>query len=354
MKGLLTYSGIATKVRAMSGKLLSDRDFYEMASLETVPQAVEFLKKQPSYSEIFRGMEESDMHRRQLEARLFSAHYNDFAKLYRFSNQTLRGFLDLYFLRYEIKILKKCLHNLANPHSGSDAFSLELSGFFPFFTRHSHIAWAKIAAASTIEEILAGLEGSVYYEPLRTLSSDSTQTLSNYEIQLDLIYLKIVWKEKDKLLSKKDRAILTESYGCQIDMQNLIWMYRFKKYYHLEPYQIVPLLISSSYRLKKEEISALVNTENLDAFFALLDNTYYASRAKRLHMEDHSDLESLSEAILNQVHTLNGRRNPYSIAALNSYLYQKEQEIQRIITVTEGIRYGIGTQEILQLIHIMI
>lgn len=352
MKGLLTYSGIATKVRAMSGKLLSDRDFHEMASLETVPQTVEFLKKQPSYGEIFQGMDEADMHRRQLEAHLFSAHYNDFAKLYRFSNQTLRRFLDLYFMRYETKLLKKCLHNLtSHTQSGSDL--LDLSGFFPFFTRHSHIDWTKIMSASSMEEILAGLEGSVYCEPLRTLSSNGTQDLSEYEIQLDLVYLKIIWKEKDKLLSKKDREILTESYGCQIDMQNLIWIYRFKKYYHLEPYQIVPLLIPSSYRLKREEISALVNTENLDAFFALLDKTYYASWAKRLHLENYSNLESLSEAILDQVHTLNSRRNPYSIAALNSYLYKKEQEIQRIITVTEGIRYGIGTQEILQLIHIM-
>ena len=84
----------------------------------------------------------------------------------------------------------------------------------------------------------------------------------------------------------------------------------------------------------------------------MLKHTYYASWANRLHMDDLSKLEALSEAILDQVYSLNSHRHPYSIASLNGYLYFKEQEIKRIITIIEGIRYKLDSQEILQLIHI--
>lgn len=348
MNGLLTYSGIVTKIRAMEGKLLSYEDFCEMASLETVPQAVEFLQKQPSYHEILKGMEENAMHRRELEVLLFFAHYRDFEKLYRFSNMAQRKFLDLYFMLYEIEILKKILRTLADHR----VYEVNLSIFYPFFQRHSKLDWQKTSSAATMEEWIRSLAGSVYYEPLSQLHANGNANLFDYEETLDLLYLKTVWKLKDKVIKKKDQEILIQNYGSQIDMQNIMWIYRFKKFYHMEPEQILPLLIPFSYRLKKEEISGLIYAEELQAFFDVLKHTYYASWANRLHMDDLSKLEALSEAILNQVYSLNSHRHPYSIASLNGYLYFKEQEIKRIITIIEGIRYKLDSQEILQLIHI--
>lgn len=44
------------------------------------------------------------------------------------------------------------------------------------------------------------------------------------------------------------------------------------------------------------------------------------------------------------------RKNPYSIAILDSYLYFKELEKQRLITTIEGIRYGLAPGEIISLV----
>ena len=41
MGSLITYSGIATKVKAMERWRIKDEQFKEMASLETEPEAVE-------------------------------------------------------------------------------------------------------------------------------------------------------------------------------------------------------------------------------------------------------------------------------------------------------------------------
>ena len=44
MGSLITYSGIATKVKAMERWRIKDGQFEEMASLESVPEAVDYLR----------------------------------------------------------------------------------------------------------------------------------------------------------------------------------------------------------------------------------------------------------------------------------------------------------------------
>ena len=113
MKGLLSYSGLTTKIRAMQGHLLNDRNFREIVELPDVPSAVSYLKQQPSYAELFQGLEETELHRGQIEQLLHLAVYRDFSKLYRFSNLEQRKFLSSYFKRYEVAILKECLNKIS-------------------------------------------------------------------------------------------------------------------------------------------------------------------------------------------------------------------------------------------------
>ena len=48
MGSLIAYSGIATKVKAMERWRIKDEQFLEMAALETVPDAVQYLRACPS------------------------------------------------------------------------------------------------------------------------------------------------------------------------------------------------------------------------------------------------------------------------------------------------------------------
>ena len=51
--GLLAYSGITTKVRAMESRLLKPEQFQELAEQEDVRSAADYLKVQPAYAEVF-------------------------------------------------------------------------------------------------------------------------------------------------------------------------------------------------------------------------------------------------------------------------------------------------------------
>ena len=58
------------------------------------------------------------------------------------------------------------------------------------------------------------------------------------------------------------------------------------------------------------------------------------------------DVELLYHQILNRIYNNTSRKYPYSIAVLDSYLYFKELEMQKIITTLAGIRYGLGANDI--------
>lgn len=344
MGSLLSYSGLTTKVRAMESHFISDAQFHEMSSLETVTDAVEFLKKQPAYAAIFSGLEDQELHRGAIEERLVLSKYQDFAKLYRFSNLSQRKFLDLYFMHYEVAILKRCLRS-ALDHREID---LDLSMFREFFEKHSNLDLIKLYTSKDMAELIANLNGTPFFDLLTHIENTDSPTLFDYEMQLDLFYFKTIWKIKNKYLSKSEQTILSQCFGAKLDLLNLQWIYRSKKYYKLAPADIYALLIPIYHRLKKADIIRLAEADTIEEFYSLMKNTYYGNLSIS-NLSEYPNLEELYAKVLDRIHKLTRQKNPYSIASLNTYLYFKEQEINKIITIIEGIRYGLEPAEIYSL-----
>lgn len=340
MGGLLAYSGITTKVRAMEGRLITPRQFNEMSALETVSDAVEYLRRLPSYASIFSNMEGVELHRGAIEQRLILSQYEDFAKLYRFATLTQRKFLDLYFMHYEIDILKKCFRN-AFGHQNPD---IDLAVFREFFEKHSKLDLMKLSTSGSIQDFISNLSGSPYYELLSRLDDAAHPTLFDYEVHLDLLYFKTIWRVRGKYLSKKEQDILANCFGSKLDLLNIQWIYRSKKYYNLKETDIYALLIPIEYHLKKVQITHMAEAATLEDFFHVLQTTYYG-RLEDLENTETPDLETLAMEALDKIYSASSRKDPYSIAALNSYLYFKEDELQKIITIIESIRYGLSTAE---------
>lgn len=338
MQGLLSYSGLTTKIRAMESRLLKDSNFREITELESVPQAVSYLKQYPSYQTIFGSEDESELHRGQIERMLRQSIYRDFAKLYRFSNVSQRRFLTLYFKRYEVGAIKQCLTNLFDHR----ITQLNLSAFESFFNQHSDLNLPLMSASSTIEEFVESMRGTAYYEPFSKLLAMEHPTLFDYEMTLDLYNFREIWKMKDKLYTGRDQAELAKAYGNKFDMLNLQWIYRAKCYYHMSAADIYALLIPVNYKLSSRQITAMVEAENRAALETLIEQTFYARHYKDFTLDT---LESMYASIMKHVLSTASRRNPYSVITLYSYLYHKEHEVNRLIIALECVRYRIAPDE---------
>ena len=338
MNGLLSYSGLTTKIRAMESHFLNDADFRNITELESVPEAVNYLKKFHSYEPVFDSVDENKLHRASIERMLRQSIYRDFTKIYQFSNISQRKFLDLYFKRYEVIIIKRCLNSLFDQRD----LLIDLSAFENFFRKHSSLDITAMAAASTLPEFVDAMKGTDYYGTFSKLLEMEHPTLFDYEMALDLYYFRDIWRMKDKLYKGQDLKELTKAYGSKFEMLNLQWIYRSKKYYHMSSADIYALLIPVKYRISNQQITAMVEAENLSTLESLINQCFYARQYKGFSLDN---LESMYADIMRHILSSASRNNPYSVITLYSYLHHKEHEVDRLIIALECVRYRIASDK---------
>ena len=344
MGSLLSYSGLSTKIRAMQSKLMSEKQYQEIAQLDSVIQIVAYLKKQPGFSDLWADLDENSLHRGDVEKLLTHTIHQNFAKLYRFANPEQRRFMALYFKRYELSVLKDCLRKVFDEGRAQ----LDLSLFQDFFDRHSKMDLEKLTSSSTVEELVNNLQGSEYYHPLKKLGTDYQPRIFDYGMALDQYYFANIWSVKEKLFKRRDLEEITKAYGNKFDMLNLQWIFRSKKYYHMGPADIYALLIPVHYRLSKNDIASLVEASDEEEFRKILDTTYYKKRFPELAPENLEEIYTLN---LKTILETEARKYPHSVIMIYSYLYHKEHEVDRLTTAVECVRYGLSTAEILDYIH---
>lgn len=340
MGNLMSYSGIVTKIRAMQAKLLTERDFEDIAGLRSVPEVVEYLKGKPAYAEYMGHLDESLYHRGDVEKLLYQSFFNDYTRIFRFAGIDQKKFLKEYWKRYEVDLINYCLRIVFNRYD----MPFDLKYKKRFFDRYSDISIDKLVTSKNIEELVDNLRGTEYYEPLKRLRDSGAATLFDYDLALDIYYFSTVWKKVKRILKSKEREMFLRNFGTKIDLLNLQWIYRAKKYYHMLAPDIYSLTIPYQYRLKLEEFKALVEAPTVEEFEHKLADSYYV---RRYQIGDELTLERRYKDILKYIYMVDRRRNPYSIASINTYLFLKEEEINKLTTALECIRYGLSKAETL-------
>jgi len=78
-----------------------------------------------------------------------------------------------------------------------------------------------------------------------------------------------------KGLAKVDSLAMTNVIGTEVDLQNIVWMYRLKRFYNISGDATYGFLIPVQHRLPKETLDTLVTIKSADAMQAVLDKTIY-------------------------------------------------------------------------------
>lgn len=340
MGNLLAYSGIVTKLRAMEAKLLTQEQFEEIASLGSVTELVSYLNANSSYRYVLQDMDETMLHRGNIEKVLILSLYHDYTKIYRFCGPKERKFLKLYLKRYEVDLINYCLRIVINHYQEP----FDLNHKKPFFDKYSQISIEKLITSRTTDQLVEALKDTEYYEPLKNLKEGPSVTLFDYDLALNLYYFTSMWRERKKFLKKKELELFTRDCGSKIDLLNIQWIYRAKKHFHLPAANIYSLLIPIHYRVSLEKIKAMVEASTPEELLTILQQTSYA---RHYDFEQHLTTEKMYADCLSRLYTADRRQNPYSIASINMYLFLKEEELRKLTTAMECIRYGLNPGETL-------
>lgn len=333
MGNVIAYSGIYAKVSSMQAQLLQEEDFKRLAEQGISRDKAIFLSGFRSYASLFSSESTEPMHRADVERRLFLSLLDDFEKLYRFSNTEQRIFMDLYFAHFEVRLIKICLEAVVG-HTQMP----QLLRYMPYFKRHSRINLEALSESESIGQFIERLAGTEYYAILARLFESGTARLADYETAIDMRFFNTMWKRKDRVLKADARRVVEKTLGSRIDILNLNWIYRVKKYYKMTPNEIYGLLIPVRYRISLAEMKAMVEAPDLAAFETAEQRTRYGP----LLAAERRDGAGLGEAAVRlqeAFYRASARREPYSIAPINTYFFLKEEEIRRIISIIERSHY---------------
>ncbi len=336
---LFTYSGIITKIRALQSGLMTKDDYNRIAYLETTADFISYIKAQPGFAHIFDKYDESKLHRGQIEQILTNSVHLSYAKVYRFAGQIQRKYLSLIFFRFEVNILKACLQKVFNEEDNHDLLLFE-----SFFESHSSLNVSTLAASQTIEEFINNLHNTPYYSLFQKLYSTHHDSLQDYEVQLDIYYFTKSWKMIEHFPKGKNRKIIKALYGTQIDLLNIQWIYRSKKFYDMSAVKIVTNIIPITYKLNKNNLDHMIEAISTEEFAREISKTYY----KKIFSElDYTNIESAYVRKLMKLYSMYATKYSHSMAPVLRFLFMKELELENLTTALECIRYRLTPNEIL-------
>lgn len=342
MNEVFQNSAMSTKIRAMVSELLRSEDFIKLANAPGRKELFKMLEEYPAYQDIFTNIDADTISRIEIEHILLYSIHSDYSKLYMFANGKQRNFLKLHLKYFEIAILKRIIRTCLQ----GKKTDLGISYLNQFFLDHSELDFAKLATSTDLAMFLENLKGSIYFDILRKIPDDSP--LMEYELTLDIFYYRHIWQHRNEIGNKTDLEVLIKTVGTHIELLNLNWAYRAKKYYHLSPSEVYKFIIPIRYKLKKEELQRYVEAGDFDEMQRIYETSYYGKIRTKYLKEYRPSPEALTEILLNIAYIGTYRKYPYSIANINTYLYLKESEIRYVVSIIEAIKYSLPPNQIIK------
>ncbi len=347
MGSVVKYSAVITKLRAMYSRLLKYDDYVALSNMTSVGEVVHYLKEAPGYAALLADVNEATVHRGTLE-HLFSGDIiKDAEKLASMLGEKEKRVLKLFLSKYEIDIVKRAVRSASkgggDKVAAADAAELEAHKIIS-----EGLDVEKCFSASNLRELEVALSGTEYAEIISRFPVYEARTAIDIGTALDELYFSRLQKGAKQYLSGGDSRAVNEFLSAEVSVFNILWIYRYKKYYDMSVDEIINHLIPNKQGLGKAKVLELASADLKD-YTELVQNLRYRDIFKDA---DERDWDKRFAAYLYKMYHRQLRNDSYSFSTVLAYLYLKEMDINNIITVVEGVRYGVEPEKIRKYIDI--
>jgi V/A-type H+-transporting ATPase subunit C len=236
----------------MSSSLLSPQDFVKLSEAPDFSSLIGQLK-QTAYAPYIEGLKEKDLTPRKVNAHIqgrLAASYNSVVSI---APVDARPLLKQMYRHFEAQNLKALLRGVVMGSSWDQVRDV----LFPMEGMTALPAQAMIEAGSVAAAVEL-LQGTVYYETLSFAMKrySSEQSLFPLEVALDLAYWRQLWSEANRMQGANREQAL-RIIGALMDMNNLMWVIRYRVYYKLSEEEIINYTLPFGYRVHDEDVRAI-------------------------------------------------------------------------------------------------
>lgn len=337
MGSIVKFGAVNSKVKALKGKMLNKEQYIRLNESRDFKDAVKVLKEETAYGEILTDYNSETLHRGVLEIILDRHYVKIYSKFLNYFNGKYRKVIKNLFLRWEIEDLKIIIRGKYLGKSKS-----EIENRLIAKSSLNTINYDYLLALKDVQEVVEGLKGTIYYEPLKNLVKDIDEKgLFRVETELDFIYFSSIRREL-KHLDKENKEAVYSIIGFEADILNLSWIYRGKFFYKIPPERLFNYTIYDSYKLSKDDIRKLCYANNIEDFQKLLIGTPYSSIYEN---NDSKVIEKREREFEKKYFGKFIKESKNNLSVIMSYFILYRIEIRDIISIIEQKRYLVDIKD---------
>ncbi len=330
--GVSGYAAISARVRAMYSSLLSPQ---ELIRLSDTPDFTSLLTqlKPTVYGSYLESLKDKELTPRrvviQIKGRLADVYYS----VIHMAPEHTRPLLTQLYRHFEVENLKAVLRGIITDPTWERVRDV----LFPYGSMGVLPAQAMVEAGN-VSAAVELLRGTVYEETLSFAMKrySAEQNLFPLEVALDLNYWRKLWQEA-RHLSGQDQKQALRVVGALIDMNNLMWVIRYRVYHNLSEEELINYTLPFGYHLRDEDVRAIAAGADIAS---VIQRVYPDIRDLNLLLEEPRSGLPLLEVQLKQ-HVMNQCMSafigdPFHIGLPLAFLVLCQLEIQDLTVLLEA------------------
>lgn len=330
---------VAAKAKAMYGRMLDHANYEELIHKKSVNEIAAYLKNETDYHRILSDVHEASIHRGQLENLLHRYVFDMGIRLVKFAGNGHKEFYSCNVMTQEMDQILSRIRLL-----NSDIYQDFLKDVPIYLNRYTSFDLMKLDSVKNFDDLLVLLHKTPYakiLEPFRP--KDKNIDYTGCEMALRKYYFTTLIDVIRKSFKGKLRSELLTIVNTQIELENITKIYRYKKFFDANGDVIRNSLIDTESRISERFMEQLISAPSADAFMRLISESSY-----HLYVDDKDFVFIEYDCDRIRYHLAQRYMRFSSKAPLvySVYLILLEIEVQNIINIIEGVRYGVPPENI--------
>lgn len=337
----VSYSANAVyaKAHAMYGNRLKKQNYDELLNCRSIQELVNYLKTRTEYGTAFENVP-SDISAAQIEEMLRLHLLEKFESLCRYEISAGENVYEYFIIKNDIRQLLIMIRLLiiGTPEK-------YLNSLPPFFNKRSKLDLYGLAGVRSYDELLAVLDGSEY-KSLLTPFRDNFSGKGIYiaiESALNNYLKEALHSVVDRKLGRKEKAQLHELVNYRLDMDTIVNIYRLIRLEDADETIIRNYINTKFTNFTQKEIDMLIDAPRARDMMRLMPETYYRRDFAKI---EYDYLEGAVQRVMYDKFSKSMRYFTSPTAAMLCFVFLSENEVNNIIRIVEGIKYGIPAKNI--------
>jgi len=243
----------------MRANMLSPQDMIRLSDTADFPSLVSALRS-TAYGPYLESLKDKELNPRRAIIQVKSKLASSFNSVIQMSPDQTRPLVKQLYRYFEVGNLKAILRSIATVSSWNAEMALwdrVREVLFPLGSS-SVLPVQAMMESGSIGSAVDLLRGTPYEDVLSFAMKrySAEQNLFPLEVALDLSYWRRLWAEAGKLTGQ-DHEQGVKIIGSLLDMNNLMWAFRYKVYHKLSEEELINYTLPFGHRVRDEDLRAI-------------------------------------------------------------------------------------------------